>query len=80
MPSVHITQAKTTLSRLVEAIERGQEREFVITRRGRPAAKLVPLEVLAVGTRLGVANGLFEVPDDIDGHNDEVANLCMLTR
>ncbi|WP_396269479.1 type II toxin-antitoxin system Phd/YefM family antitoxin [Ideonella sp.] len=80
MPSVHITQAKTTLSRLVEAIERGQEREFVITRRGRPAAKLVPLEALAVGTRLGVAKGLFKVPDDIDAHNDEVANLCMLTR
>jgi hypothetical protein len=25
--------------------------------------------------RLGVAKGQFEVPDDIDAHNDEVAQL-----
>jgi antitoxin (DNA-binding transcriptional repressor) of toxin-antitoxin stability system len=80
MPSVDIVEAQSTLSRLVQALEQGQEREFVITRHGRPAARLVPLEALAVGTRLGVAKGLFEVPDDIDAHRDEVADLCMPTR
>ncbi|TDM05661.1 MAG: prevent-host-death protein [Ideonella sp. MAG2] len=80
MPSVNMLEAKSSLSRLVEALEQGQEREFVIARHGRPAARLVPLEALAAGTRLGVAKGLFEVPDDIDAHNDEVANLFLAGR
>ena len=44
MPSVNMLQAKSSLSRLVEAIEQGQEREIVITRNGRPAAKLAQWE------------------------------------
>lgn len=68
-------QAKTHLSRLVEAIEQGTEREIVIARNGRPVARLVPIDAPTAGVRLGVAKGLFEVPDDIDAHNDEVARL-----
>ncbi|MHB9041946.1 type II toxin-antitoxin system Phd/YefM family antitoxin [Acidithiobacillus sp.] len=44
MKSVNMLQAKSSLSRLVEAIEQGQEREIVIARNGRPAAKLVPID------------------------------------
>ncbi len=40
-PRHSIYEAKTHLSRLVDACETG--REFVITRNGRPVAKLVPL-------------------------------------
>lgn len=29
------------------------------------------------GDRIGVAHGRFEVPDDIDTHNDEVARLFL---
>ena len=29
------------------------------------------------GDRIGVAQGRFEVPDDIDSHNDEVARLFL---
>lgn len=75
MPSVNMLQAKSSLSRLVEAIEQGQEREIVIARNGRPAAKLVPLDSVSAGKRIGVAKGRFEVPDSIDGHNDEVGRL-----
>ncbi len=67
--------AKTQLSRLVEAVASGREREIVIARHGRPVAKLVPLDAPTGGMRLGLAKGLFEVPDDIDRHNDEVAAL-----
>jgi antitoxin (DNA-binding transcriptional repressor) of toxin-antitoxin stability system len=77
MHTVNMLQAKTTLSRLVEAIEQGQEREIVIARNGRPAAKLVPMDVQAAGKRIGVAKGMFVVPDDIDAHNEEVAQLFM---
>ena len=38
MQAVNMLQAKTSLSRLVEAIEQGQEREIVIARNGRRQA------------------------------------------
>jgi len=77
MQTVNMLQAKSSLSRLVEAIEQGQEREIVIARNGRPAAKLVPIDTAPSGKRIGVAKGLFVVPDSIDAHNDEVAQLFM---
>lgn len=70
-------QAKSSLSRVVEAIEQGHEREIVIARNGRPAARLVPMDAVLPDKRIGVAKGVFEVPDDIDAHNDEVARLFM---
>lgn len=75
MQAVNMLEAKSSLSRLVEAIEQGRAREIVIARNGRPAAKLVPLDTLEAGQRIGVAKGKFVVPDTIDTHNDEVARL-----
>ncbi|MDF3838602.1 type II toxin-antitoxin system Phd/YefM family antitoxin [Cupriavidus basilensis] len=40
---VNMHDAKSGLSRLVEAIEKGEEKEVVIARNGKPAAKLVPI-------------------------------------
>lgn len=78
MPTVSMLQAKSLLSRLVEAIELGQEREIIIARNGRPVAKLVPFDSAAnVASRLGVAKGKFEVPDSIDTFNEEVAKLFL---
>lgn len=77
MQTVNMLQAKSSLSRLVEAIELGQESEIVIARNGRPVAKLVPLETIEIGKRIGVAKGLFAVPDNIDAHNEEVALLFL---
>lgn len=75
MSTVNMLQAKSTLSRLVEAIEQGQEREIVIARNGKPAARLVPIDAVPSGRRIGVAKGSFEVPETIDTHNAEVARL-----
>jgi antitoxin (DNA-binding transcriptional repressor) of toxin-antitoxin stability system len=75
MQIVNMLEAKSTLSRLVEAIEQGRAREIVIARNGRPAARLVRIEAAPVDRRIGVAKGVFEVPDNIDLHNDEVARL-----
>jgi len=77
MQTVNMLQAKSSLSHLVEAVEQGQEREIVIARNGRPVAKLVPMDTAPSGKRIGVAKGLFVVPDSIDAHNDEVAQLFM---
>ena len=80
MPSVNKLQAKSSLSRLVEAIEQGREREIVIARNGRPAARLVPIDATLTEKRIGVARGVFEVPDDIDADNDAVARLFLGVR
>jgi prevent-host-death family protein len=73
MPTVNMLEAKSSLSRLVEAVESGQEREIIIARNGKPAAKLVPLGAHPTRQRLGVARGKFVVPDDIDAHNAQIA-------
>jgi len=75
MQAVNMLEAKSSLSRLVQAIEEGREKEIVIARNGRPAARLVPLENAPAERRLGVAKGVFTVPDSIDEHNAEVAAL-----
>lgn len=43
MPTVNMLVAKSTLSRLVKAVESGAESEIIIARNGRPAARLVPI-------------------------------------
>lgn len=75
MQCVNIFQAKTTFSKLVEAIESGREQEIVIARNGKPVAKLTAIVTQPVEKRLGVAQGKFEVPDDIDADNETVLRL-----
>jgi antitoxin (DNA-binding transcriptional repressor) of toxin-antitoxin stability system len=78
---VNMHLAKSSLSRLVEDIETGRQCEIIIARNGRPVARLVPLDSEnAHGPRLGIAKGLFVVPDSIDEMNDEVANLFLGTQ
>ena len=75
MQPVDLMQATSSLSRLVEAIEHGQEREIIFVRNGRPVAKLVPIYSAPVGQRIGMAKGKFDVPETIDAHNEELARL-----
>ena len=75
MTTVNMLEAKTNLSRLVEAVESGAETEIVIARNGRPAARLVPVRRPNMGRRLGVAKGVFKVPDTIDTDNAIVEAL-----
>ena len=58
MRIVNMHEAKTSLSRLVEAVEKGEE--IVLARHGRPVARLVAFQHRVPGRRLGVAEGLFE--------------------
>lgn len=75
MPTVNMLEAKSSLSRLVEAVESGAEREIIIARNGKPAAKLVAIHAANNQKRLGAARGKFKVPASIDRHNEEVAKL-----
>ena len=75
MPTYNVLEAKSNLSRLIEAVESGRESEIIIARNGKPAARLVPLGARPTGRRLGVAEGLFDVPDDIDRANPTIARM-----
>ena len=75
MRTINMLEAKSNLSRFVEAVETGSEAEIIIARNGRPAARLVPLRSAAAGRRIGVAKGKFAVPASIDADDDVIAGL-----
>ena len=62
MRQVTVREAKTHLSRLLREIAGGQD--VVITRWGRPVARLVPIQ--EGPPVFGVDEGRFVVPDDFD--------------
>jgi prevent-host-death family protein len=69
--SVGMHEAKTTLSRLVEAAQSGEE--VVITRRGQPVVKLEPVHPLPRAELLGMYKGQIEIADDFDDLPDDIA-------
>ena len=73
--TVNIAHAKSQLSKLVREIESGAQDEIIITRNGNPAARLIPLGRKTGGIRIGIAQGEFVVPDDIDELNPVIARM-----
>ena len=59
MPSVNMHEAKTNLSKLVEAVVSGAEKEITISRNGVPAVKLVPATPKREPRKLGLEKGKF---------------------
>lgn len=74
MTTVNMHEAKTRLSKLVEAIKSGAEDEIVIAQNGVPAARLVPIAQRQT-LRWGLANGKWVIPDNIDELNPEIEKL-----
>jgi prevent-host-death family protein len=67
-------EAKTHLSKLVERVEGGEE--IVISRAGKPAARLVPVEVPDLTRRkLGVWEGSGLTVEDFDAVDSEIEKL-----
>ena len=56
-------EAKTTLSQLVEQVERGEE--VILARAGKPVARLVAIQP-AAPRQLGRWQGLVRMADDFD--------------
>ena len=66
MRVVNIHEAKTHLSRLVEAAARGEP--FIIARAGKPLVTVTPIaqEAPSRKSRFDFLRGQFTVPDDFD--------------
>jgi prevent-host-death family protein len=73
MAEIGMHAAKTQLSKLVERVENGEE--IVITRRGEPAARLVP-ERRGEGfaSLAGSWRGQVKIADDFDELPDDLAD------
>jgi prevent-host-death family protein len=72
---ISIREARTCLSRLVEQIETGSCSEIVIARAGKPVARLVSVAKQSITP--GVAEGAFDIPDDIDRLDPLIEEMFM---
>jgi prevent-host-death family protein len=78
MPTINMHDAKSQLSKLVEAVEKGEVDEVIIARNGRPAARLMPLQPrVETSRRIGIAKGRFVAPQDPQAGDAEVAALFL---
>lgn len=74
MRVVNIHEAKTQLSRLVEAAAKGES--FVIARAGKPMVRVTAIEAPAAARRTGFLTGAFAIPEDFDRMGEaEIAGL-----
>ena len=66
MRTFNMHEAKTHLSRLVEAAANGEP--FIIARSGKPVVKVVAVEAPSPGAarRVGFMSGKISVPEDFD--------------
>ena len=64
MEPVNIHQAKTQLSKLIEAAEHGEE--VIIARAGKPVVRLVPVGAARPHRRPGSLEGRLVISDDFD--------------
>ena len=64
MTTVNVHEAKTQLSRLIEAAEAGEE--VIIARAGKPVVRLMPLKANKPRRQLGMLAGQLTVPEDFD--------------
>lgn len=66
MRIINIHEAKTQLSRLVEAAAKGES--FIIAKAGKPMVKVLALDAPDPGARrrLGFLAGQIDIPEDFD--------------
>ena len=69
MRTVNMHEAKTHLSRLVDAAAKGES--FIIARAGNPMVKVVALDAPDARHRIGFLAGQISVPDDFDSMGSE---------
>ena len=72
MRQVNVHEAKTELSRLLEAVEAGER--VVIARAGRPVAVLVPWKAAVKRRELGQFARQATVHEDFDELPDDIAD------
>ena len=70
MIQVNMHEAKSQLSRLLEAASRGEE--VLIAKAGRPVARLVPIRGRVEPRQLGPFEGQIHIHEDFDELPDDI--------
>ena len=77
MMQVNILEAKTDFSKLIRLLETKKEDYITVARNGKPVAKITLINETPVSRRIGVAKGKFNIKDDFDADNKEIAEMMM---
>lgn len=72
-----LSETKARSSAILGQVAQGDE--VIITRMGRPVARLVAFEARQCGSRLGFGSGQVTVAEDFDAWDDEQASALGLT-
>jgi len=77
MQITNISEAKATLSKLIEKVIRGEE--VIIGKSGKPVAKLVPYNLDTSPRQLGAGkwHGKIWMADDFDDLPEDILNLFL---
>ena len=75
MQITNISEAKASLSQLIERVQRGEE--VIIGKAGKPVAKLVAFDMETMPRQLGVGEwaGKIWIADDFDETPDDIIRL-----
>ena len=75
---VNVIQAKTDLSKLLHLLESKREESIIVSRYGKPIAKIIPYTEAPVEERIGILKGQPYISisqEEFDESNDEIAKL-----
>lgn len=72
---VNILEAKTNLSNLVHKIESREEESIIISRYGKPVARLIMYQNIPKSKRIGVAKGKLKSSLNFDEDNKGIESL-----
>lgn len=75
MCKMNVLEAKTNFSKLLAMLENHEEDEIIICKNNKEIAKITLIPQVDVSKRIGIAKGLFTVPDDINEMDDEIAAM-----
>ena len=75
MCKMNVLEAKTNFSKLLAMLENREEDEIIICKNNKEIAKITLSPQVDVSKRIGIAKGLFTVPDDINEMDDEIAAM-----
>lgn len=64
MSAVNVHEAKTHFSKLLQRVAAGEE--IIISNRGTPVARLIPIAQKPVHRQLGIDKGRVKIGDDFD--------------
>ena len=72
---VSVYEAGMDFPKLIHMLESRREEAIIVSRSGKPVAKITLYDENQASCRIGIAKGKFKSPIDLDVDNDEIADM-----